>query len=117
MRWPSTRGGTGARVPAGCRACGVCCEVFAEALSACEEDLARWRTQGRLDLLGRVGPGAQLWVDPATGEREPACPFLDRRGHDRALCAIHDTKPALCRRYPTPVHGSRCVLGNRFDGG
>ncbi|MBI5017625.1 MAG: YkgJ family cysteine cluster protein [Deltaproteobacteria bacterium] len=99
----------------GCRACGVCCEVFAEALSACPEDLERWRAQGRRDLLARVGSGGELWTDPETGLREPACPFLSRSGPDRALCGIHDTKPELCRRYPSPVHGSRCLLGTRFD--
>lgn len=104
------------RPPRGCRACGVCCEVFADALSASGQDLLRWRAQGRLDLLARVGAGRELWVDPSNGERESTCPFLGRTGPDGALCAIHDTKPDLCRRYPTPAHGSRCLLGARFDG-
>jgi Fe-S-cluster containining protein len=93
----------------------VCCEVLGDALQACAPDLTRWLSEGRLDLLARVGPGGELWVDPATGEREPACPFLDRLGRDRARCAIHHTKPDICRRYPTAAHGSRCLLGTRFD--
>ena len=102
-----------AKPPAGCRACGICCELYGHTLKASGEDIERWTVEGRLDLLGRVGPEGMLWLDPATGERLEPCPFLVRRGADSAICEIHPTKPRICRDYPTPAHGNRCVRGVR----
>lgn len=98
----------------GCLACGICCEVYGDALAACPEDLERWRREGRHDLLAGVGPEGELWVDPATGEWRAGCPYLVRESKDHARCSIHATKPRLCRDYPTEAHGYRCVRGFRF---
>lgn len=100
--------------PAGCLACGVCCEYYAGTLEASAEDLARWRTQGREDLLARVGAEGEIWVEPATGVRLEACPFLERSGPERAVCGIHATKPRVCAAYPTPYHGLRCIRRVQF---
>jgi len=99
----------------GCRACGICCEMYGHDLRAVAKDRERWRAEGRLDLLGFVGEGGVLWQDRVTGERLPDCPFLQRTGPEAARCRIHHTKPEVCRRYPTPVHGSRCLRGVRFE--
>lgn len=99
-----------------CRACGLCCEEFGDTLAAEEEDLARWRAEGRRDLLARVGEGGALWVDPQTGRELEYCPFLARTGAGASLCAIHETKPAMCRAYPDDAHGSHCAAGIRFGG-
>ena len=90
--------------------------MYGHALRASEEDLVRWRAEGRYDLLLRVGKGGDLWLDPSTGEHLEDCPFLRRTGPDDARCRIHATKPELCRDYPTAAHGRRCVCGVRFDG-
>lgn len=96
---------------AGCRACGVCCDVYGGHLWAAAEDLERWRAQGRTDLLSRVGEAGAIWCDPDTGARLEACPYLVRAPDGGGRCAIHPTKPALCRAYPTWAHANRCVLG------
>jgi len=100
-----------------CEACGLCCELYGDALAAEESDLARWRREGRADLLARVGEGGALWSDPATGEALPACPFLRYTDTGDVLCIIHETKPGMCRDYPGDGHGSCCANGLRFDEG
>lgn len=100
--------------PSGCRACGACCEHYGGVLAATAADLDRWRTQGRCDLLSRVGADGTIWLDPVSGEHLLRCPFLDRLDPRAAHCTIHDTKPAICRAYPTEVHGFRCLRGVQF---
>lgn len=97
--------------PRGCRGCGTCCELFGGHLRACRTDLDRWRAEGRDDLLRRTSPLGRLWLDPATGRTVARCPFLARDGPDAARCAIHETKPEICRAYPTLAHGRRCARG------
>ena len=100
------------RAGGGCLRCGRCCDSFGGHLRASRRDLERWRALGREDLLARVEPATGwLWIDPATGRLEPACPFLERTGPDAARCAIQDVKPDLCRDYPTLAHGWRCPRG------
>lgn len=94
-----------------CRGCGRCCEAFGGHLQASKADIERWTRLGREDLLRRVSSIGWIWIDPATGTLEPACPFLERTGPDTALCAIHDIKPDICRDYPTMAHGRRCLRG------
>jgi len=98
----------------GCLACGICCEMYGAELAASEADLARWRAEGRDDLLSMVGEGLSLWFDPGRGVWAEACPHLARSSDETALCSIHHTKPQMCREYPTPVHGDRCIRGRDF---
>ncbi len=95
----------------GCRACGTCCELFGGNLRATPRDLQRWQGEGRLELLVRVGERGRLWKDPDTGSFLEECPFLIATGPDTAECWIHETKPAMCRDYPTLAHGRQCVRG------
>jgi Fe-S-cluster containining protein len=101
--------------PSPCRGCGRCCEEFGDTLAAEERDLERWRREGRSDLLGLVGEGGGLWVAPETGAPLDRCPFLVRTGPETAHCAIHATKPDMCRAYPTRAHGFHCAAGIRFS--
>jgi Fe-S-cluster containining protein len=95
-----------------CLQCGRCCEAFGGHLHASSADLARWRALGRDDLLSRVEPvSSWIWIDPATRRLEERCPFLVHEGPERALCAIQDVKPDICRDYPTLAHGRRCLRG------
>jgi Fe-S-cluster containining protein len=98
----------------GCRACGICCELYGAEISAVPADAARWEAEGRADLLARVGEEGRLWRDPVRGDFEPVCPWFVRVDSDRARCAIHSTKPAVCRNYPTELHNRRCVRGFTF---
>ena len=94
-----------------CACCGSCCESFGGHLTASAADLERWRREGREDLLSRVNRLGWIWIDPRTGQPEQSCPFLVRTGSDTAICGIHQTKPAICRDYPTLAHGHRCLRG------
>ncbi len=98
----------------GCQACGVCCEYFAGTLRASSTDLQRWERQGRRDLLAGVGVNGRIWLDPQSRDLLEPCPFLNRVDAETGHCRIHATKPAMCRDYPTPAHGERCVRGLRF---
>lgn len=117
VRWLKTRFGRKQARRIGCLACGICCELYGHSLAATPADRERWAREGRKDLLARVGPEGELWVEPESGEHLECCPFLVRTGTYRAHCGIHATKPDLCREYPTPVHGLRCVRGIRFPRG
>jgi len=99
---------------AACTGCGSCCEEFGATLAAEADDLARWQREGRQDLLARVGGGGALWVDPETGEDLTRCPFLEHTPEGASRCAIHPTKPDMCRAYPDRSHGFHCLLGTRF---
>lgn len=94
-----------------CLCCGECCKSFGGHLNASRLDLERWRSQGRTDLLDRVNRLGWIWVDPLTKQPEEPCPFLERTGPDTACCSIYETRPAICRDYPTLAHGRRCLRG------
>jgi len=94
-----------------CLCCGDCCESFGGHLNASKADLKRWQNQGREDLLARVNRLSWIWIDPQTGRPEERCPFIERRDEKTALCGIQQTKPDMCRDYPTLAHGRRCLHG------
>ena len=37
------------------------------------------------------------WTDPGTGQSIGLCPFLVRMNESLYRCAIHPTKPSVCR--------------------
>ena len=94
-----------------CLCCGDCCESFSGHLHASKADLKRWRDQGREDLLERVNNLGWIWINPKTGRTEERCPFIKRLDDRTVLCAIQETKPDICRDYPTLAHGRRCLHG------
>ena len=93
-----------------CLCCGDCCRAFGGHLNASRTDLERWRSQGRTDLLDRVNRLGWIWVDPETKQLQD-CPFLERTGPKTVCCGIYETRPAICRDYPTLAHGRRCLHG------
>lgn len=97
----------------GCLACGICCDLYGASLTASLQDIERWRTEGRSDILSEVGADGTLWVR-GDGSRHETCPFIVRQGPDRAICGIHEAKPEICRGYPTVYHNRRCVRGVAF---
>jgi len=84
-----------------CRRSGDCCIILWGSFEATHEDIARWRAQGREDIL------KHLSTDSRDPNRErgvfvtESCPFLKR---DKIAglysCAIQETKPFYCRIYP-----------------
>jgi len=94
-----------------CLCCGDCCAEFGWHLNASRTDQERWRSEGRTDLLDRVNRLGWIWVDPQTKQSGQACPFLERTGPRNACCSIYETRPAICRDYPTLAHGRRCLHG------
>jgi Fe-S-cluster containining protein len=94
-----------------CHGCGHCCLMLIDAYNGCvsDDDLLRWKLQGRDDILAWVetldlGPGNQLhtaWVNPETGEDVERCPWLlDMLNGKGYLCGIEPIKPDHCRAYP-----------------
>ena len=103
-----------------CLQCGWCCRQYRGYHWAKVPDLLRWHGEGRRDILGYVAAGrnpdgtvrtaaglgaeelaamepATGWTDPATGNLLETCPFLVNIDGSRSICAIHATKPAVCR--------------------
>ena len=97
------------RVRFNCQQCGKCCSAYSGHLMAKAQDIVRWRKEGRKDILSRVRvleaqgvvAGGEIWINPRTGRKVRACPFLERnKKTKKARCLIQDTKPLVCRKYP-----------------
>ncbi len=97
-----------------CACCGRCCESFGGHLTTSPRDLERWEREKRIDLLNRTNRLGWIWVDPQTKELLDRCPFIVKLDEQRYGCAIQETKPDICRDYPTLAHGKRCVSGITF---
>ena len=88
-----------------CTQCGKCCtnESFMGTLSASYEDVERWEVEGRDDILAWES-AYDLWISPRTGYEASRCPFVRKvRGQEKYKCMIYDTRPEVCRQYPTRV--------------
>jgi Fe-S-cluster containining protein len=85
-----------------CRRCGKCC--LADFISyAATADMARWRAEGRQDILDVIEREHAVWmgdhlVSTDTGRYLRGCPFLAWEG-DHSCCTIHATRPQICRNY------------------
>ena len=89
-----------------CKRCGTCCQTHFS-VYAMEEDIARWRTEGRTDILRLMEDLEAAWADDQlvstiTGEPLSPCPFLQNDG-TRFSCAIHSTRPRICREFRPAV--------------
>jgi Fe-S-cluster containining protein len=85
-----------------CGRCGKCC--LADFIAYVhEEDLERWRREGREDILGIIEREQAVWAgdhfaSAVDGRYLHGCPFLTWEGNCHA-CAIYETRPGTCRRY------------------
>ncbi len=82
-----------------CQRCGACCQTHFS-VYAMEPDLARWRAEGRTDILRLMEDEDAAWsgkqlVSAVTGEPLSPCPFLQKNGNGFA-CAIYATRPDIC---------------------
>jgi Fe-S-cluster containining protein len=77
-----------------CMSCRRCC-ILSE-IRLIPEDIVRWKKEERLDILlsinSLLGESRQLIKKKNSDE----CIFLTEEG-----CKIHDTKPYICRKFPT----------------
>lgn len=101
----------------GCRKCGICCELYGDSIKASDSDLMRWERENRSDIASYAGHGGELWIDPETGRKMDRCPFLVKADGRDSICQINETKPLMCRVYPTRAHMERCVMGVVFTPG
>jgi len=100
-----------------CNRCGTCClaHLFAYVTA---DDEARWRREGRADILEVVDAAATFWagdriVSRIDGQSAAACPFLIRHD-DHCACAIYDTRPQVCRDF-RPGSSRICPLWQGDD--
>lgn len=78
-----------------CLACGACCRAARDGrLLVYEDDLVRWRREGRRDLIDRTVPGHFGEVAFACTE-EGACVHLGTDASPNA-CAIYATRGWTC---------------------
>lgn len=92
-----------------CACCGRCCEEYGGHLHAYQSDLLRWKKENRGDLLQRVNRLGWIWVDPETKQPLNRCPFIHKTEQHLSICLINETKPQICKDYPTMEHGKRCI--------
>ena len=88
--------------PTKCQRCGTCCQIHFS-VYAMEEDVARWRAEGRDDILRLLEDEHAAWagdqlVSTVTGDPLSPCPFL-RKEDGGFSCSIHPTRPRICREY------------------
>jgi len=84
-----------------CARCGKCCmadmSTFAD-----DEDIARWRSEGRDDILASLDSGEKFWAGDrivlSGGGRLSSCSFL-KRENGLTCCSIYDTRPKVCREF------------------
>ncbi|HOO70713.1 MAG TPA: YkgJ family cysteine cluster protein [Spirochaetota bacterium] len=84
-----------------CTRCGSCCNAdmttFAE-----ENDIRRWKDEGRGDILDALSGCEKVWAGDrivlSSGKKLGSCPFL-RRESGMSRCLIYETRPAVCRRF------------------
>ena len=88
-----------------CSMCGKCCREYGHGLTITPGDYRRWKHQGREDILRYawvpkgLGGYGDIWIDPEIGEDLDYCPFLERVSQRKYICAIHDTRPKVCREF------------------
>ena len=86
-----------------CKRCGRCCREAQGFLQATPEDIRRWRSQHRQDILSYADiyplDFADLWFDPRSGRELSRCPFLKKVGRKKYECTIYDTRPEQCRDW------------------
>jgi tetratricopeptide (TPR) repeat protein len=90
-----------------CQRCGRCCleTKWAYSIDAhiMWEDIQRWRSEGRNDILKLIhvyeGLGGDI-MNASRGRLLAACPFFGGSVSGQAGCAIHETKPFNCAIAP-----------------
>ena len=85
-----------------CQRCGKCC--LADFIAyVTDEDIERWRREGRNDILSMIRQEHAVWmgdhlISSEDGHYLHGCSFLSWKG-DHSFCGIYSTRPRVCRRY------------------
>jgi Fe-S-cluster containining protein len=82
-----------------------------------KEDLERWETQGRYDIISHVQNGYIIWagdriISPISGSDLSVCPFLEI-DNDTCRCSIYETRPGVCASY-SPGSSPLCPQWDRY---
>ncbi|MEE9913586.1 MAG: YkgJ family cysteine cluster protein [Deltaproteobacteria bacterium] len=85
-----------------CRRCGRCCLADFAAYVR-DDDITRWHTEGRDDILHILEREHGAWegdhlVSADSGRPLHGCPFFAFDG-EQFGCGIYETRPATCRNY------------------
>jgi Fe-S-cluster containining protein len=85
-----------------CKRCGNCCTTNLVAYIH-DEDLQRWKNEGRTDILILLEKEAVVWagdhlISACNGNYVQGCPFLSWDGK-LFSCDIYQTRPMVCRNY------------------
>lgn len=88
--------------PMECKRCGRCCLADFTAYVT-EEDIGRWKAEGRDDILDVLEKEEAVWEGDRLMSRESGtplggCRFFAFDGKS-FYCAIHETRPAVCRLF------------------
>lgn len=81
-----------------------------ERLAICSEDVARWKSEQRDDILANLGEQS-AWRAPG------ACPFIAELSPGRYACSIYDTRPLTCRDYPLAINHMEFVRCEMLEPG
>lgn len=68
-----------------------------------DEDLARWKAEGRMDIIDRIKGQERCWAGDRIIYRNgngslDRCLFLEKE-KGLAACGIHETRPRVCRDF------------------
>jgi Fe-S-cluster containining protein len=95
-----------------CHCCGKCCLADFIAYVR-EEDILRWKREGRTDILSVIENEHAMWagdhlISADNGRYLHGCPFL-MWVKDHSACSIYETRPSVCRNF-TPASSEICPL-------
>lgn len=83
-----------------CVRCGAGCRGY---IPVTEDDLSRWLSEGRTDILYFVLPHEMI-IGPLPRSDEAICPFfVSLPDLDITLCTIYDTRPEACASFPSSI--------------
>lgn len=92
-----------------CSSCSKCC--IGTDIRLLESDIDRWKEQSRLDILLSINPLLGESRQLIKKKNSDECVFLQ----DDKSCKIHETKPEICRRFPSSLKQAElfeCKLTN-----
>lgn len=96
-----------------CTQCGRCCTYpnFMGSMNATRNDIERWHKQHRYDIIQWCDQiTGDLWFHPITDKEQDRCPFVRKvRNKPIYTCTIYDTRPTVCRNYPSNVSHMKTV--------
>jgi Fe-S-cluster containining protein len=80
-----------------CLECGACCFQRPGTILVTSEDIDRWTTEGRTDILSQLEPGHFGEMAFRMSERG-CCVFHGTESHPHA-CAIYEDRATVCREF------------------